>query len=262
MPNQYTRPLYNIKSLQEFAETKGGECLSYSYTNSRTKYKWKCKKGHEWEATWANIKNKDSWCPICCAFKRKHRLENFSRVGCYGSKKYPISCADKYGNFSSKEARKNIAKWRREHEYENVREKEKEFYKKNKEKIKILHKDWVKKNRDKMIIYNKRKRERNKEYYKKNKEKIKTQQKKYYQKNKVKRLAKQKENRISNPEKYKEIAKRSYQKNKVKYIDKKKEYRQSNKKEIYARIKKWQEKNREKINSRRRQIREIKSSEL
>ena len=54
-----------IEEMQEIAKLRGGECLSKSYTNNLTKLKWRCKVGHDWEATPSSIKHFKSWCPIC-----------------------------------------------------------------------------------------------------------------------------------------------------------------------------------------------------
>ena len=54
-----------IKECKEFVVSKGGECLSNVYKNSKTKMLWKCSEGHEWMATFDNIKNYGNWCPQC-----------------------------------------------------------------------------------------------------------------------------------------------------------------------------------------------------
>ena len=56
---------WTIEDMQDFAKPKGGKCLSVEYINARTKLKWRCSKGHEWEATPESIKNQHSWCPYC-----------------------------------------------------------------------------------------------------------------------------------------------------------------------------------------------------
>jgi hypothetical protein len=47
----------------DIAKSKGGECLSDSYINNRSKLKFRCSNGHEWETTIKCIKK--AWCPIC-----------------------------------------------------------------------------------------------------------------------------------------------------------------------------------------------------
>jgi hypothetical protein len=53
-----------LQDLIQIAKSYGGECLSSEYYNNKTKLKFKCKKGHEWETTSKSIKS-GSWCPLC-----------------------------------------------------------------------------------------------------------------------------------------------------------------------------------------------------
>jgi len=54
----------NIRDLKQMAEERGGKCLSEHYVNSSSKLRWKCAKGHEWEAVAASVKA-GTWCPVC-----------------------------------------------------------------------------------------------------------------------------------------------------------------------------------------------------
>jgi hypothetical protein len=54
-----------VEEMRELAEKRGGKALSKEYVNCQTKMKWKCNKGHTWEATPAAIKHGKTWCPIC-----------------------------------------------------------------------------------------------------------------------------------------------------------------------------------------------------
>ena len=54
-----------LEQCQQTAIERGGKCLSTEYKNNSTKMKWQCKEKHEWEAKYGNIKNNESWCPIC-----------------------------------------------------------------------------------------------------------------------------------------------------------------------------------------------------
>tara|TARA_B100001093_G_C26270558_1_gene776765 strand:- start:63 stop:281 length:219 start_codon:yes stop_codon:yes gene_type:complete len=56
---------YTIEDMQNIAKSRGGECLSKTYINTKTHLKWKCKEGHVWSAIPNNIKTKKSWCPYC-----------------------------------------------------------------------------------------------------------------------------------------------------------------------------------------------------
>lgn len=58
--------------VDQLAINKGGKCLS-QYVCARDKMKWKCAKGHIWEATYANINNR-SWCPKC-----RNKTEQYCR---------------------------------------------------------------------------------------------------------------------------------------------------------------------------------------
>ena len=53
-----------IDEMQQLAEKNGGKCLSSYYRNQRTKLKWKCKNGHVFETTPANV-TKGNWCNYC-----------------------------------------------------------------------------------------------------------------------------------------------------------------------------------------------------
>ena len=54
-----------LKRLKDFAKSKGGSCLSDKYLNARTKYLWKCDRGHEWRAISDTVVNNKTWCPHC-----------------------------------------------------------------------------------------------------------------------------------------------------------------------------------------------------
>ena len=53
-----------LEEMQAIAEAKGGKCLSSEYVNNRTKLKFECAEGHQWEVTPANVKQ-GRWCPVC-----------------------------------------------------------------------------------------------------------------------------------------------------------------------------------------------------
>lgn len=63
--SQARRDKHGLSTLRELAAAKGGVCLSTEYVNVNTKYRWRCAKGHEWEAIGANVGRGRSWCPIC-----------------------------------------------------------------------------------------------------------------------------------------------------------------------------------------------------
>ena len=54
-----------IADMKQWAEKRGGKCLSTKYINNHTKLKWQCSKGHTWMAQPQSIKNHRQWCPTC-----------------------------------------------------------------------------------------------------------------------------------------------------------------------------------------------------
>ncbi len=68
------RKLY-LEDAQIWAQEKGGECLSETYTDIKSKLKWKCKEGHEWEATLDGVKHKNAWCRRCYDINQRCGLE-------------------------------------------------------------------------------------------------------------------------------------------------------------------------------------------
>jgi hypothetical protein len=58
-----------LEECQQFAIDKDGECLSTEYVNNRTKMRWKCNKGHEWDAKFNGIKHRGTWCPQCSGYR-------------------------------------------------------------------------------------------------------------------------------------------------------------------------------------------------
>ncbi|CAB4378873.1 unnamed protein product [Rhizophagus irregularis] len=60
---------------RDFALSKRGVCLSEKYINNKSLLKWKCAKGHEWQASFKNVKNNNTWCPHCAKRGLKHNIE-------------------------------------------------------------------------------------------------------------------------------------------------------------------------------------------
>jgi hypothetical protein len=65
----------NIELFKEIAKSRGGVCLSKTYINNITKLRFRCAKGHEWEAAPAKIKLK-RWCPKCARQKWKTKTSS------------------------------------------------------------------------------------------------------------------------------------------------------------------------------------------
>jgi len=63
----------NLEVIQQDAKARGGECLSTAYVNTKTKLRWKCAEGHEWEAPASSIRS-GQWCPKCAIQQRAKTL--------------------------------------------------------------------------------------------------------------------------------------------------------------------------------------------
>jgi hypothetical protein len=96
-----------IETFIKIAEQRGGKLLSKKYINRNTKLKWKCAKGHVWDAKPFSVKN-GSWCPKCflepdqshlselksIAAKRKGKLLSKKYLGAEGKLKW--QCSNKH----------------------------------------------------------------------------------------------------------------------------------------------------------------------
>ncbi|MDD4930658.1 MAG: hypothetical protein PHG66_00695 [Candidatus Colwellbacteria bacterium] len=54
----------SIEEMKQLAIGRGGECLSNVYINGRIPLKWRCCRGHEWEALPKHVKS-NTWCRQC-----------------------------------------------------------------------------------------------------------------------------------------------------------------------------------------------------
>lgn len=60
------RKKYTIEEVKQYAEQKGGICLSNEYKNNKKKLLWKCGIcSHEWLAGFKSVKIQENWCPKC-----------------------------------------------------------------------------------------------------------------------------------------------------------------------------------------------------
>lgn len=60
-----------LSDILELAKSRGGKCLSASYTNNRTKMLWECSVGHTWKAPMDRIAG-GAWCPHCSGNAKKN----------------------------------------------------------------------------------------------------------------------------------------------------------------------------------------------
>lgn len=77
-------PSTELHELKKIAKARGGECLSNVYLGVLGKHRFRCSKGHEWEATAVNVKSR-TWCPTCKPERignsnRKYSVESMSKI--------------------------------------------------------------------------------------------------------------------------------------------------------------------------------------
>jgi hypothetical protein len=70
-----------LQDMQNTARDKGGSCLSSAYIDVDSKYLWKCKNNHEWNACYSSIRS-GSWCPYCKGVG-KNTIEDMRRLAAY-----------------------------------------------------------------------------------------------------------------------------------------------------------------------------------
>ncbi len=59
--------------MKEYAESRGGKCLSGQFISSQTKLLWECSDGHHWYSNSAKYNN--SWCPKCVFFLSEEKCK-------------------------------------------------------------------------------------------------------------------------------------------------------------------------------------------
>jgi hypothetical protein len=53
-----------LEDCKKTAQDKGGTCLADEYKSDREMLLWKCRRGHEWTASYNSVRHR-SWCPNC-----------------------------------------------------------------------------------------------------------------------------------------------------------------------------------------------------
>ncbi|PKK64010.1 hypothetical protein RhiirC2_854623 [Rhizophagus irregularis] len=56
---------HTIEDAKQVAFSKNRKCLSETYDNSFSHLSWRYSEGHEWNASFNNVKNNKTWCPYC-----------------------------------------------------------------------------------------------------------------------------------------------------------------------------------------------------
>lgn len=67
------RRRWSIELMQAIARERGGACLSTEYRHFSEPLRWRCAKGHVWDAKPGGVVNNGAWCRRC-AGKEKHTL--------------------------------------------------------------------------------------------------------------------------------------------------------------------------------------------
>ena len=78
-------PTGSIEKLQAIAASRGGKCLTPTYTTSKAKYWWECAKGHKWEAVATKV-TFGTWCRDCAGNKPKDMSYLQSLAAKFGGK--------------------------------------------------------------------------------------------------------------------------------------------------------------------------------
>jgi len=68
-----------LASYNRLANKKGGKCLSEKYLNNRSKLKWECANGHQWQATPVIIQS-GRWCRQCYADSRRGSIQEMQQI--------------------------------------------------------------------------------------------------------------------------------------------------------------------------------------
>ncbi|NML35452.1 zinc-ribbon domain-containing protein [Paraburkholderia antibiotica] len=73
------RRVHSVESMQKLAQTRGGSFVSERFSSVNHKHRWRCVKGHEWDADPADV-FKGNWCRICHIESRRGTLDQARRV--------------------------------------------------------------------------------------------------------------------------------------------------------------------------------------
>lgn len=68
-----------LARLQATAALRDGECLENEYTGANSRYRFRCARGHEWEARASHILA-GSWCRTCLTLSQRLTIEDAQRI--------------------------------------------------------------------------------------------------------------------------------------------------------------------------------------
>lgn len=61
------------------AISRNGQCISNQYVSNKSKLRWRCQQGHEWNASFNKIVSANQWCPQCQ--QERARITSIQRYG-------------------------------------------------------------------------------------------------------------------------------------------------------------------------------------
>ncbi|CAK0868027.1 unnamed protein product [Prorocentrum cordatum] len=64
-----------LEVARNVARARAGYCLGSGYINNKAQMRWRCREGHEWQASLNNIKDAGSWCPECATGKSQNGVK-------------------------------------------------------------------------------------------------------------------------------------------------------------------------------------------
>jgi hypothetical protein len=60
---------YTLQTVQEYAESKGGKCLSTEYLSPSERMEFECVAGHRFRNCYQNMRNRGDWCRVCAGYQ-------------------------------------------------------------------------------------------------------------------------------------------------------------------------------------------------
>nr|ABI14262.1 hypothetical protein [Pfiesteria piscicida] len=65
-----------LQDARVVAASRGGQCLSETYTSCSQILHWQCALGHKWQVALDNVRNKGTWCPECSAGRSERQVRH------------------------------------------------------------------------------------------------------------------------------------------------------------------------------------------
>lgn len=75
--------ILRLAKAKEYAQNKGGDCLSTEYLGAKKELTWKCANNHIWNTKYKSVVLDNSWCPQCSAYYYKERESHRPKGRCF-----------------------------------------------------------------------------------------------------------------------------------------------------------------------------------